>query len=299
MGRLSPQIVAKDAERALLDCLLQLSYGDLPWEVAILHGSQMNPTSRNILRLREANASISHNIYRTDITAYLCSDSDIFFLYPEPVGDIWSPLHAIVKELLPFLDPHQLVEKKLFTFHDVTHSYEHLFHMLRSKISLEEAYKEVHNIANTLKPSSLEHAPYVWDPSLFEKALTQRGSRKEQFALVIDDDSIQRQLAREVLCAEYGVVPAPDGYEGLALYNAYAPEIVFLDIDLPHLDGLSVLRMILQNDPDAIVVMFTADSRSKTLQQALSIGAKGFVTKPFSASNMLQHAKRARAAKMV
>jgi len=62
--------------------------------------------------------------------------------------------------------------------------------------------------------------------------------------------------------------------------------VILLDIILPDLDGLKVLEIVKQNDPDAIVIMITATKTVKTAVEAMKLGAYDYVTKPFEVDEL-------------
>jgi len=100
--------------------------------------------------------------------------------------------------------------------------------------------------------------------------------------LVIDDDRLIRWSVSVVLGhAGYRVQEAATGKEGLAAVLEHRPDLVLLDIALPDLDGFAVLEAIRQTHPDLPVLMMTADATSETARQALCLGARGQLDKPF------------------
>lgn len=113
--------------------------------------------------------------------------------------------------------------------------------------------------------------------------------------LIIDDSSMVRKQIRKFARAffpdaEY--IPAKNGKDGFNKYvkekaaNGEAPDLVFCDILMPEMDGIETLRHIKKFDPDAYMVMVTADIQPPVRQQALELGAKKFLNKPFSEEDM-------------
>lgn len=100
--------------------------------------------------------------------------------------------------------------------------------------------------------------------------------------LVIDDDASIVDLLSTYLTQEgFHVDVARDGVAGLAKARQFQPDVVVLDIMLPRLDGLEVLRR-LRSDSSAYVVMLTAKAEETDKIVGLSVGADDYVTKPFS-----------------
>lgn len=130
------------------------------------------------------------------------------------------------------------------------------------------------------------------NPALFPKeqpttlTIEQRKSLK---VLLVDDDPVTRWLVRNSLKYVCQFATAQDGNKALASYKSYLPDIVFLDINLPDKDGLSVLRWIIGHDPGAYIVMFSGESQLDNLVTALEDGAKGFIAKPFMKEQLLHY----------
>jgi len=100
--------------------------------------------------------------------------------------------------------------------------------------------------------------------------------------LVVDDEESIVDLLRSYLTRDgFQVETAMDGPAALAKARAFHPDVVVLDIMLPGLDGLEVLRQ-LRAESQVYVVMLTAKSEEADKVVGLSVGADDYVTKPFS-----------------
>ena len=100
--------------------------------------------------------------------------------------------------------------------------------------------------------------------------------------LVADDEARIRDIVRGYLEAEgFDVVSAGDGEEALRLARERKPDVVVLDVMMPGLDGVEVLRR-LRGESDVYVIMLTARSDEVDKVVGLSVGADDYVTKPFS-----------------
>jgi two-component system chemotaxis response regulator CheY len=102
--------------------------------------------------------------------------------------------------------------------------------------------------------------------------------------LIVDDSTIICQAIESHL-SDYPVDivgSAENGKRALEMFNEFRPDIVTLDITMPELDGLSVLESIIELDPDVKVMIVTALSDKDTALKAIELGAKSYVTKPFT-----------------
>lgn len=101
--------------------------------------------------------------------------------------------------------------------------------------------------------------------------------------LVIDDEeSIRFSLKVSLLKKGYEVFEAETGEEGLELFKKYRPQIAIVDIKLPGIDGIEVLKNIKKTDPNCIIVMITYLSEVRLAVKAMKLGAYDYFTKPFS-----------------
>jgi len=112
--------------------------------------------------------------------------------------------------------------------------------------------------------------------------------------LVVDDDDRVRELVRIELEREgYDVRQARSADEGLAAIEARRPELVLLDVMMPHVDGWEMLRRIQErHGAGAIpVLMFSGQVDEAARRQTASSGARGFVGKPFELDELVHQAK--------
>jgi two-component system chemotaxis response regulator CheY len=111
-----------------------------------------------------------------------------------------------------------------------------------------------------------------------------------QIVLVVDDDPFIRRLIATTLedVSGFEVRQAGDGQEALEKAQDEPPAIVFLDIDMPRLDGISACRELrAAHGGSARIVMLTAAGREQE-ERALQAGADLFLTKPFSPLDLLR-----------
>lgn len=109
--------------------------------------------------------------------------------------------------------------------------------------------------------------------------------------LVVDDEASIVQTARAYLEREgYTVNTASDGPAGLKAARAWQPDLVVLDIMLPGLDGLEILRQLRQ-DSDVYVLMLTARADEADKIVGLTLGADDYLTKPFSPRELAARVK--------
>lgn len=112
--------------------------------------------------------------------------------------------------------------------------------------------------------------------------------------LVVDDDAIMRELLKSILRREGLMVvgDAADGEAALLKCETLEPHIVYLDINMPKLDGIHVLEKIRETHPQIKVIMVSGEATPEFVREAISKGACGFVVKPYNAAKILQSLER-------
>ncbi|MBI1907417.1 MAG: sigma-54-dependent Fis family transcriptional regulator [Rhodocyclales bacterium] len=112
--------------------------------------------------------------------------------------------------------------------------------------------------------------------------------------LVVEDDTTIRLTLRDVLGKQgHGVDLAEDGARGLALHRANSYGLVMLDLRLPDMHGLEVLRAMRESDPDALVVVMTAYPEVRTAVDCVKAGAYDYLNKPFELDDLKEVVRRA------
>lgn len=79
-----------------------------------------------------------------------------------------------------------------------------------------------------------------------------------------------------------------DGEEAVAQYDQVAPDLVTMDIIMPGMDGLETAQAILEEHPEAKIIMVSSLAYDDTFEEAKAIGAKGFIDKPFKKERLLE-----------
>lgn len=109
------------------------------------------------------------------------------------------------------------------------------------------------------------------------------GSSRETI-LIVDDSEINRAILANIFSAEYDIIEAEDGQEGLAIIHAHPPGLsaILLDVVMPHVNGIEVLRTLHHNGLTRKIPAFliTADVNSTTMREAYELGVMDVIFKP-------------------
>ena len=102
--------------------------------------------------------------------------------------------------------------------------------------------------------------------------------------LIVDDESFICENLERILQEEnYGTVTVQQGQAALKALQDHSIDLVFLDLKLPDIPGLDVLRNIKEMDPDLFVIVMTGYASVESAVEALKLGAYDYIKKPFKA----------------
>jgi DNA-binding response OmpR family regulator len=115
----------------------------------------------------------------------------------------------------------------------------------------------------------------------------------ETILLVEDDPSILRGLQMNFGLEGFRMVAARDGEEGLRFARQHRPDLIVLDLMLPKIDGVAVIRELRAEDPDTPILVLSAKDSEADKVLALSLGADDYVTKPFGVAELVARVRAA------
>jgi two-component system chemotaxis response regulator CheY len=114
--------------------------------------------------------------------------------------------------------------------------------------------------------------------------------RSPETALIVDDEKHLRLYLRLIL-SELGlttIVEASNGREGIERYKAVKPDLVFMDVNMPVVEGIEALRGIVDLDADAVVVMVSSMATRQVVEDSVKQGATYYIRKDSSKDEIIQ-----------
>jgi putative two-component system response regulator len=110
---------------------------------------------------------------------------------------------------------------------------------------------------------------------------------------VVDDSASNLSIAEEALASSFNVLTFSSAEKMLPVLNKIIPDLILLDIEMPGMNGFEVMRQLKESDSysNIPVVFLTAMSDAANKAYGIELGAAGFITKPFSASELLNQIK--------
>jgi two-component system chemotaxis response regulator CheY len=109
--------------------------------------------------------------------------------------------------------------------------------------------------------------------------------------ILVADDAAFMRLSLKTMLEENGfevVGQAENGHQAVEMYKVLNPDIVTMDITMPGMDGIEALAKIIEFNPKANVIMLSALGQETKIKQAILLGAKGFIIKPFKKEYLLK-----------
>ena len=99
--------------------------------------------------------------------------------------------------------------------------------------------------------------------------------------LLVDDEAHIRVFVSLILksLGDPVVIEASNGEEAVTAFQKDRPDIVLLDVNMPHMDGIQTLRKLKEIDPDCVVIMLTSLANRETVERALELGAVNYIRK--------------------
>ncbi len=100
--------------------------------------------------------------------------------------------------------------------------------------------------------------------------------------LIVDDSPVARMIIKKCLPTDHElqIYEAGNGKEGVEKYHEYKPDLTLMDLTMPIMDGFKALECIRTADPDAIIIVSTADIQEKVIQRVQTLGALYTMKKP-------------------
>lgn len=130
---------------------------------------------------------------------------------------------------------------------------------------------------------------------------TATNDHSEKTVLIVDDVEYSRQLLRNCILSvcdggsiqvkRFKIINAANAQVAFSKIEQEKPDIIFLDIELPDINGIEILKRIKSEHPGSFVIMVSGQSTIANVKESLTSGAAGFIVKPFSGDKVMEALK--------
>lgn len=269
-------IVRQDAEQRLLS-LIEREGQQNNWGVLHFQSSRLlsTPSEDDVLRTVRPALEDKH------AAIYLFHDGDIVITWS---GLLKATLESLSSRLYDRYSPDR--EQELHHYYDWQAQGEDIRLLCYQKIQYMPAYISVPD-SGRARPSTLK-PPTPAQQKIFNAALEARAKRKGMEIMVVEDQLFSRKLLLSLLGRLFKTCSAADAETALELYYSEAPDMVFLDIELPGVSGHELAAAVQKLDPQSYIVMVTANHLLEDVERARENGARGFIAKPYSKGKIMR-----------
>ena len=115
---------------------------------------------------------------------------------------------------------------------------------------------------------------------------------KQTILIIEDENTICNFISTTLVANDYKVLKTTNGMEAISSFSSYCPDVILLDLGLPDMDGLDVLKQI-RSWSSVPIIIVSARDQEKEKVTALDLGADDYITKPFGTSELLARIRTA------
>lgn len=290
------QIETKDVEEKILRETESAKRRHTPMRCFHLALSRSEEKERGAMNVDALIAAIVQTVDDNEGRIYQCADGDLF-VFANLLT--WKKLDFLADRLAPKFPPARFAG--LADLFEASVDAEKIAAICNEKIRIikqqaEQAeYDRIVKLRRERVCRIREILNMPATPELRAWIARQREKRGKTELMIADDDAFSRRMVGNALKDTFDMHLVEDGESALLSYVERAPDILFLDIDMPDMSGHDVLKKVFDLDPDAYVVMFSGNGNRENVTKAVETGAKGFVGKPFTREKLLHYIERCRA----
>ncbi|MCI5048811.1 MAG: response regulator [Rickettsiales bacterium] len=239
---------------------------------------------------QEVFAKVAEKMSGHSCNLYICEDREMIIFGKSVSLQMMQDVCELIQTMYQ-LD----ADGYLKTFYEKRVNWRKLTDLLNEKIEQKEfkekaeAHKLKQEKQQKVKDAALNQS---YDNDLFAQMIKSRNNREHAEVLVVEDDTFSRVLVRNSLKEQFKVTSTENGHKAIEAYTKKAPNVMFLDIDLPDVSGHDILHKVLSIDPEAYIIMLSGNGDRENVLGAIQSGAKGFVAKPFTKDKLLSYIQR-------
>ena len=277
------KLFSRNAEKLLNEKVASIADSHDSWRCIYINLCNGNNELDKSLRTAIVTSIIKDLMGPDEGSIYLCDDGDVFVLFQGQVTPVLARLGSHLGNLKLGADA-AYSEDEQYTVFDLSKHWD-TFKVTCAGKMVKPVVVEKQVLVTAPEVKSLPEFNF----NAFQHAASKRAARKKLLVLIVEDDPFTRRLVNGTLKLDFDIAEAGSGHAAIKAYEELAPDAVFLDIELPDVNGHTLLNKFLKIDKSAFVVMLSANSVKENILAALENGAQGFVAKPFVKEKLLHY----------
>lgn len=282
------KVVLNNSENTCLKDLDNIKAEIFGYRAVLVKLSISNNKGNNIAR--SIMAEVSKILEGNNASIYIFKDYDILIIYQGLSVKLSENLIKVLSEVT------QEDANKILRVYDLEKNAEIISSICNKKLELyeieEQAKKQSEQeLIEEVKTES-EISELKLDKMLLDSLSARKAGNIKTKVLLVEDDAFSRRLVKNLLQKDFEVIEAENGKEALVKYVTYAPNVVFLDINLPDCTGMQLLERLITLDAKSYIVMLSGNSFKDNILLSVKKGAKGFVAKPFPREKLFHYIER-------
>ncbi len=262
-------IFETDAERALISALEEARQKTAPGVILQCKLGKL----QNGMAPSDLASALQGDLAGKDCSLFFCADGDVFIWWNGQASETIGQIEKTLRNALKIEDP-----IGLFRQYDGAIQRKVLQQVCREKIQIR--IEKEGTAAPLTEEEKQALSKQQWET--FAHARKKRNGRTKPEIMIVEDVEITRKLLRAIIGNQYVCHMAADGAEAVKLYTENAPDIVFLDVELPDCSGHDLASLFGKNDPDAYLIMATANHYESDINAAKENKVKGYAVKPLT-----------------
>ncbi|MGE0252731.1 MAG: response regulator [Dongiaceae bacterium] len=301
-------LIAEKAEKELIAFIEEVNEQNAAWGALYLRFSQVPlfPAEEEMIEL------VNPVMKGIKTSIFFCEDGDLFVVWRGMRRNLLQQLTDSIYEGLKN-DLAEFAREDLFAYFDLLAHGEELRLICKKKIAAvapasaplgsfsttaahEAEPSKPQEMAGGVKPlprrENAASSIRTRQTAIPEEYLERRRLRKQLEILVVEDQFFSVRLMMSILGNEYKIYAEGTAETALERYFTHVPDMVFLDIELPGMNGHELAERINELDPHAFIVMVTASKDAHDAARAKDNRTKGFVVKPYSRQKILDCMER-------
>jgi two-component system chemotaxis response regulator CheY len=280
-------LIHEQAETQFL-AMLQMPHSKIAGRSAMLCSFSQTPLK---VEVDSAVLILKDILHDQEGEIYFCADGDVAICWR---GRVKETRQMLIKAFLTNYGTklESYNPEKLYHLFDIEAHGEELRILFRNKLHNQHE-QEKKMILSSLHDKAIEFSGQVQlefsDKQYMnlQRIITTRASRRLPEILVVEDQDFSRRLLQGLIEKEYVCYGAENAKVAMALYAERAPDITFLDIELPDIDGHTLATLFKRDDPKSCIVMVTGNNYAKDVEAAKANKVQGFIVKPYTRQKIM------------